>query len=51
MRGLKKTALGGANTHIHGHGDSMTNSARCGELVKIGLIKLANRLINTFSLK
>ena len=30
MRGLKKTAPDGADTHIHGHANTMTESARWG---------------------
>ena len=32
MRGLKKTAPDGADRHLHGRGDSMTNSAQWGRV-------------------
>ena len=32
MRGLEKTAPDGADRHLHGHGDSMTNSAQWGRV-------------------
>ena len=31
IRGLGKTAPDGADTHTHGHGDSMTESAQWGQ--------------------
>ena len=45
MRGLKKTAPDGAHkqtdTQTDGHGESMTNSAQWGELVKMVLVLLS----------